>query len=79
MALADRADRVTDDIDGTFEPRHVVLDATAVLAERNGLQKHWLSDGVLQLLPPVPDDHPHTERIGPHSLWKSHPRSTSWP
>lgn len=65
MALAYRADRVTDDIDGTFEPRDVVLDAAAALAERNGLQKHWLSDGVLQLLPPVPDDHPYTERIGP--------------
>lgn len=65
MALAYRADRATDDIDGTFQPRDVVLDAAAVVAEQNGLHKHWLSDGVLQLLPPVADDHPHTERIGP--------------
>lgn len=65
MALAYRSDRATDDIDGTFQPRDVVLDAAAVVAEQNGLHKHWLSDGVLQLLPPVPDDHPHTERIGP--------------
>lgn len=65
MALAYRADRVTDDIDGTFEPRDVVLDAAAAIADQNGLHKHWLSDGVLQLLPPIPDDHPHTERIGP--------------
>lgn len=65
MALAYHADRVTDDIDGTFAPRDVVLEAAAVVAEQNGLQKHWLSDGVVQLLPPLPDDHPHTERVGP--------------
>ncbi|MUL61048.1 hypothetical protein B5P44_00410 [Mycobacterium sp. CBMA 213] len=65
MALAYRADRVTDDIDGIFEPRDVVLEAAAVVAVQNGLQKYWLSDGVSQLMPPVPDDHPRTERIGP--------------
>jgi hypothetical protein len=65
MILAYGADRVTDDIDGMFEPRDVVLDAAAVVAEQNDIQKDWLSDGVLQLMPPEPDDHPHSERIGP--------------
>ncbi len=65
MALAYRADRVTDDIDGMFTPRDVVLEAAAVVAEKNGLGPHWLSDGVLQLLPPVQDEHPRSEWIGP--------------
>lgn len=60
-----RADRVTDDIDGTFQPRDVVLRAAAVIAARHGLQPHWLSDGVAQVMPPSADDHPRTERIGP--------------
>jgi len=66
MALAYNASRATDDIDGTFEPRDVVLAAAARVAEQwPGLDKNWLSDGVSQVMPPVPDDHPRSETIGP--------------
>ena len=65
MALAYNADRATADIDGTFEPRDVVLDAAAIVARRRNLDKNWLSDGVRDFMPPEPDDHPRGERIGP--------------
>jgi hypothetical protein len=65
MALAYNADRATADIDGTFEPRDVVLDAAAVVARRRNLDRNWLSEGVRDYLPPEPDDHPRGERIGP--------------
>lgn len=65
MALAYNAERASADIDATFEPRDVVLDAAAVVARRFGLDKNWLSEGVRHFMPPVPDDHPRGERIGP--------------
>ncbi|AFA75564.1 hypothetical protein GPOL_c45630 [Gordonia polyisoprenivorans VH2] len=66
MALAYNADRATEDVDGTFEPRDVVLQAAASVAAREGdLDPNWLSDGVAQLMPPLPDDHPRSEQIGP--------------
>lgn len=65
MALAYNADRATADIDGTFEPRDVVLDAAAVIARRRNLDRNWLSEGVRDFMPPLPDDHPRGERIGP--------------
>lgn len=65
MALAYNAERASADIDGTFEPRDVVLDAAAVVARRRNLHKHWLSEGVRDYMPPEPDDHPRSERIGP--------------
>ncbi|MEI6251972.1 MAG: hypothetical protein WCP30_04135 [Mycobacteriaceae bacterium] len=65
MALAYNAERASADIDGTFEPRDVVLDAAAVVARRFGLDRNWLSEGVRDFMPPVPDDHPRGERIGP--------------
>lgn len=65
MALAYNADRASADIDGTFEPRDVVLDAAAVVARRHNLDRNWLSDGVRDFMPPEPDDHPGSERIGP--------------
>lgn len=65
MALAYNADRATADIDGTFEPRDVVLDAAAIVARRRNLDRNWLSDGVRDFMPPEPDDHPRGERIGP--------------
>jgi hypothetical protein len=63
MALAYNAERASADIDATFEPRDAVLDA--VVARRFGLDRNWLSDGVRDFMPPVPDDHPRGERIGP--------------
>jgi len=71
MALAYNADRATEDVDGTFEPRDVVLDAAkTVAAEANSwgwsdIDTSWLSDGVAQMMPPLPDDHPYSEKIGP--------------
>lgn len=65
MALAYNAARATADIDATFEPRDVVLDAAAVVARRRNLDRHWLSEGVRDYMPPEPDDHPRSERIGP--------------
>jgi len=65
MALAYNAECASADIDGTFEPRDVVLDAAAVVARRFNLDRNWLSDGVRDFMPPVPDDHPRGERIGP--------------
>ena len=65
MALAYNADRASADIDGTFEPRDVVLDAAAIVAPRRNLDRNWLSDGVRDFMPPEPDDHPRGERIGP--------------
>ncbi|MEB3023388.1 hypothetical protein [[Mycobacterium] crassicus] len=66
MALAYNASRATDDVDGTFEPRDAVLEAAAAVAEQwPGLDSSWLSDGVIQLMPPLPDDHPRGEIIGP--------------
>lgn len=66
MALAYNADRATADIDGTFQPRDAVLSAAAAVASRRpGLDASWLSDGVSQMMPPTPDGHPRSERIGP--------------
>lgn len=65
MALAYNTDRASADIDATFEPRDVVLDAAAVVARRRNLDKYWLSDGVRDYMPPERDDHPRSERIGP--------------
>lgn len=71
MALAYNADRATDDVDATFQPRDVVLDAAESVAEEaktwgwSDIDKYWLSDGVVQLMPPEPDDHPRSEKIGP--------------
>ena len=65
MALAYNTDRASADIDATFEPRDVVLDAAAIVARRRNLDKNWLSDGVRDYMPPEPDDHPRSERIGP--------------
>ncbi|MBM4570251.1 hypothetical protein GS896_27505 [Rhodococcus hoagii] len=64
MALAYNARRVTADIDGIFVPRDVVLDAAEAVAAAHRLPKHWLSDGVSQLMPGRDDDHPRSETIG---------------
>lgn len=65
MALAYNADRASADIDGTFEPRDVVLDAAAVVARRRNLDRNWLNDAVRDFMPPEPDSHPRGERISP--------------
>lgn len=72
MALAYKADRATDDVDGTFRPRDAVLIAAQTVTEEarsswgwSDMDNSWLSDGVIQLMPPEPEDHPRSEKIGP--------------
>jgi hypothetical protein len=65
MALAYDASRVTGDIDATLLPRDVLLDAARAVAETERIDPRWLSDGVLQLMPPRGDDHPREIIVGP--------------
>jgi hypothetical protein len=65
MALAYDASRVTGDIDATLLPRDVLLDAARLIAETEKIDPHWLSDGVLQMMPPRNDDHPREITVGP--------------
>lgn len=50
MALAYNVDRATDDVDATFQPRDVVLDAAETVAAEaktwgwSDIDKYWLSD-----------------------------------
>ena len=46
IALAFDERRSTRDIDAVFEPKHVVYEAAAVVADELGLPGGWLNDGV---------------------------------
>ncbi|HEX6753810.1 MAG TPA: hypothetical protein VF093_09530 [Solirubrobacterales bacterium] len=46
IALAFDERRATRDIDAVFEPKDVVYEAAAVIAERLGLPGGWLNDAV---------------------------------
>lgn len=46
IALAFDERRSTRDIDAVFEPKDVVYEAAAVVAERDGLPAGWLNDAV---------------------------------
>jgi Nucleotidyltransferase of unknown function (DUF6036) len=46
IALAFDERRATRDIDAVFEPKNVVYEAAAVVAERLGLPGGWLNDAV---------------------------------
>lgn len=46
IALAFEERRATRDIDAVFEPKDVVYEAAAVVAERLGLPGGWLNDAV---------------------------------
>lgn len=65
MVLAYNASRATADIDAILEPRDVLLDAAAEVARRERLGPRWLSDGVIQVMPPRQDDHPRSWKVGP--------------
>ncbi len=65
MALAYNASRATADIDAILQPRDVLLDAAAEVARQENLGPRWLSDGVLQVMPPRQDDHPQSWKVGP--------------
>lgn len=45
--------------------RQLLTELDVELQRVGGLDQHWLSDGVSQLMPPMPDDHPRSETIGP--------------
>lgn len=51
MALAYGRDRVTRDLDGVFEPKALIYEEAARMAEDLGLPPDWLNDGVKGLLP----------------------------
>lgn len=56
MALAYDTRRATRDLDGVFEPKLVVYEAAARVAEARGLPEDWLNDAVKGFLPgPDPD------------------------
>lgn len=46
IALALDERRATRDIDAVFEPKNLVYEAAAVVAERRGLPAGWLNDAV---------------------------------
>lgn len=57
MALAYSTRRVTTDIDAVFEPKSLIYEATAKVAEDLGLPEDWLNDAVKGFLPGA-DEHP---------------------
>jgi len=58
MALVYDDRRTTADIDAILRPRDVVLDEAAAMADEMGLPARWLSDAVVDMMPPTDDDSP---------------------
>lgn len=56
MALAYDTRRATRDVDAVFEPKTLVYEAAAVVAERRGLPEDWLNDAVKGFLPGEDDN-----------------------
>jgi hypothetical protein len=56
MALAYSTRRVTADIDAVFEPKSVIYDAAAKVAEDLGLPEDWLNDAAKGFMPGNDDD-----------------------
>lgn len=51
MAVAYDRSRATRDLDAVFEPKEVVYEAAARVAEQEGLADDWLNDAVKGFLP----------------------------
>ena len=65
IALAYDARRSTKDIDAVFEPKLIVYEAAAAVAERRGLAPGWLNDAVKGFLAgPDPSAQPVLQRPG---------------
>jgi hypothetical protein len=60
MALVYDNRRTTADIDAILHPRDLVLDEAAAMAHERGLPRFWLSDAVIQMMPPTDDDSPRS-------------------
>jgi len=56
MALAYSSRRVTKDIDAVFEPKSVIYQAAATVAEDMGLPADWLNDAVKGFMPTTDPD-----------------------
>ena len=56
MALAYSSRRVTRDIDAVFEPKSVIYQAAATVAEDMGLPADWLNDAVKGFMPGTEPD-----------------------
>jgi Nucleotidyltransferase of unknown function (DUF6036) len=56
IALAYSTRRVTRDIDAVFEPKTVIYEAAAKVADKLGLPEDWLNDAVKGYLPAGPDE-----------------------
>ena len=64
MCLAHDARDATKDVDGLFEPKTEMLEAIATVAEKLGLEKDWLNDGVKGFLFGSPPYLPYAELPG---------------
>ncbi|MGH9128559.1 MAG: DUF6036 family nucleotidyltransferase [Acidimicrobiales bacterium] len=51
MAVAYDSRRLTQDVDGVFEPKMAVYEAAKVVGERHDLPRDWLNDAVKGFLP----------------------------
>jgi len=56
MALAYSDRRLTRDIDAAFEPKAVIYDAAALVADDLGLPADWLNDGAKGFMPGTDPD-----------------------
>lgn len=64
IALAFDERRTTRDIDAVFEPKLIIYEAAAEVADRLGLPVGWLNDAVKGFLVPDPQASPVLEVVG---------------
>jgi len=74
--MAYDARRATRDIDAVFEPKTVIYEAAAEVAERRGLPPGWLNDAVKALLARTPLP-PRSSTFPACAAWRP-PRASCW-